>query len=108
MANICDNNFFLLTTNEVIVDRISKFAEENEGEVTFYDVGTLENDTKLITVEGYFNSRWNFPISLFEDMIPDGLSETYFRCLSQEYGNSYVAMNIYREGNWEDEQTFDL
>jgi hypothetical protein len=30
------------------------------------------------------------------------------RCLSEEYGCGYVAMNIYDEGRWREEQTFDL
>ena len=32
----------------------------------------------------------------------------YMRCLSTEYGCGYIAMNIYRDQIWEQEQTFDL
>ena len=38
----------------------------------------------------------------------DDPDECYFRCLSEEYGCGYVAMNIYTGGHWRDEQCFDL
>lgn len=30
------------------------------------------------------------------------------RCLSIEWGCSYVAMNVYEDGAWRDEQSFDF
>ena len=34
--------------------------------------------------------------------------DCYFRCLSEEYGCGYVAMNIFKDGEWWNEQCFDL
>ena len=70
----------------------------------FYGDITYEDED---IVEGYFESRWVFPDEEFTKIIPDD-TEVYFRCLSEEYGCEYVAMNIYTEGCWRTEQTFDL
>lgn len=72
--------------------------EEFYGDITYEDEDI---------VEGYFDSRWNFPNEEFEEIIPEG-TEVYFRCLSEEYGCEYVAMNVYSDGGWHTEQTFEL
>lgn len=105
MANICSNDF-LITFNdnnieEKLLAKLDKlFSEDLNGEITYSDEGLIE---------GYFDSRWIFPMHIFEDFFDEfDDPDLYMRCLSIEYGCQYVAMNIYRDSDWEDEQSFDL
>lgn len=105
MANICENKFYIGSENRETIETISKklkviFTERLNGEITW------EDDS---FIEGYFDSKWVFPTMIFEELFDDIDDDTlYMRCLSEEYGCGYVAMNIYDEGRWRDEQTFDL
>ena len=101
MANICNNDFFLSKKdsqedfNKSLANINDFISEYGIGEVSYSD-----NDI----AEGYFDSPWTFPISDFRKLL---VGDVYFRCLSQEYGCDYVAMNIFDNG-WLNEQTFDL
>lgn len=109
MANICENDFLLNTPSREIIDKVAKYVEEQGGEITFSDEALDDSGNVIeICIEGWFESNWSFPMSDFESIIPDGSADTYFRCLSQEYGNGYVAMNIYKNEGWTYEQAFDL
>ena len=105
MANICSNNFHISYDNmeirEQLENKIDKlFDGELYGEVTYTDEGIIE---------GYFDSKWSFPDHIFAHVFDEFNDDTiYFRCLSEEYGCGYVAMNIYRDKVWEDEQVFNL
>ena len=105
MANICDNNFLISFEDEnlgkLISNKLKKlFEDELFGEITYEDEGVIE---------GYFESRWSFPLNIFENFFDEFSNDSiYMRCLSIEYGCEYVAMNIYRDQIWEQEQTFDL
>lgn len=109
MANICDNKFYFSCEHNFdnYSTKINKILDENlDGEVTFAEYYNDEGGW----MEGYFDSRWCFPDEIFseflnEESIKDGV---YFRCLSEEYGCGYVAMNIFDEDGWRDTQTFDL
>ena len=63
MANICSNDF-LITFNdnnieEKLLAKLDKlFSEDLNGEITYSDEGLIE---------GYFDSRWIFPMHIFED-----------------------------------------
>lgn len=107
MANICDNKFLLSNVgNDEDFERIKHRLievigwddEDFDGEITYEDEDI---------VEGYFESRWCFPDEEFLKIIPED-TEVYFRCLSEEYGCGYVAMNVYSNGTWHIEQTFEL
>lgn len=107
MANICENKFLLYNEgNEEDFKRVKHRLIEaiGFGDEEFYGEITYEDED---IVEGWFESRWSFPDEEFEAMIPEG-TEVYFRCLSEEYGCEYVAMNVYRDEAWETEQTFDF
>lgn len=102
MANICDNKFYICS-DENNIEKISKkltilFEKNLRGEITYKDE---------YIIEGCFESDWVFPYDLFEDFF-DEFNDVYMRCLSEEYGCSYVAMNIYRDNYWESEQTFNF
>ena len=105
MANICDNNFLISfedeNLGELISNKLKKLFEDNFfGEITYEDEGIIE---------GYFESRWTFPMHIFENFFDEFSNDSiYMRCLSIEYGCGYVAMNIYRDKIWEQEQTFNL
>lgn len=105
MANLCDNTFYLFCENSEIltkiIDKINHLFENNlYGEICACDANFIE---------GYFESKWSFPIYLFENFFDEFENEDiYMRCLSTEYGMGYVAMNIYENGAWRKEQTFDL
>lgn len=107
MANICDNRFFLSNVgNDEDFKRIKHRLIESIGieDAGFYGEITYDDED---FVEGWFESRWSFPDEEFEAMIIEG-TEVYFRCLSEEYGMGYVALNVYKDGAWMSEQTFDL
>lgn len=107
MANICDNKFVLSNVgNDEDFKKVKHRLIEYIGykDEHFYGDITYEDED---LVEGWFESRWTFPEEEFLKIITEGL-EVYFRCLSEEYGCEYVAMNIYDDGSWREEQTFDL
>ena len=105
MANICENRFFISSKNQETIKYVSEklkviFTEQLNGEITWEDNNSIE---------GYFDSKWVFPDMIFEKIFKDIKDDTLqMRCLSEEYGCGYVAMNIYNGGEWREEQTFDL
>ena len=108
MANICSNKFFFTCEHNgpqymKMFDKLKEVFNDLEFEV-------LDFDDDFCTIEGTFSSKWEFPKSNFEDLNFDinPEDECYFRCLSEEYGCNYVAMNIYSECDWWLEQTFEL
>ena len=106
MANICDNKFYISFGNEenaeLINDKLEDLFENHlyDGDITYADESVIE---------GWFESRWSFPEDIFEHFFDDiDDDEIYFRCLSEEYGLNYVAMNIYDRGDWREPQHFKL
>ena len=109
MANICENKFILSNEgNDEEYKRIKHKLIEAigwENSCSFDGEISYEDDD---FIEGYFDSRWVFPDEFFLNIIPEDIEGVYFRCLSEEYGCGYVAMNVYRNGGWMTEQTFDF
>lgn len=99
VANICTNNFYLSkqVNDEDFKQSASNLKKFLDDTSSFYD----EDDD---FIEGSFNSKWTFPMNEIKNLL---VGDVYFRCLSEEYGCGYVAMNIYDEG-WQSEQTFDI
>jgi hypothetical protein len=112
MANICTNRFYLSCEKNLdkYIDFIQPVISEWNGDIdcVYYDYTEKENSGGYI--EGYFDSKWTFPNYLKEDLekVVSEEDKLYFRCLSEEYGCGYVGMNIFENGAWWDEQTFDL
>ena len=104
MANICDNKFYITCDDskilDVIVTKLNQTFSYLDGEITYIDQNSIE---------GYFDSKWSFPKHIFKNFFDEFNDDTiYMRCLSEEYGCNYVAMNIYEDKSWKSEQTFDL
>lgn len=104
MANICDNKFYIYSeeNTEKISKKLAILFEENlyDGEITYEDQNIIE---------GWFESAWVFPDDLFKNFFDEfNDDDIYMRCLSEEYGCNYVAMNIYTDNNWLNEQTFNF
>ena len=104
MANICDNKFYITCDDSkilnAIVTKLNQTFNYLDGEITYIDQNSIE---------GYFDSKWNFPEHIFKNFFDEFNDDTiYMRCLSEEYGCNYVAMNIYEDKSWKSEQTFDL
>ena len=105
MANICNNKLLISCENEKVIEQISNkleklFEDELEGEITYED-GMI--------IEGWFDSRWNFPDEIFDDFFTEFADDTiYMRCLSVEYGCGLVSMNVYSDGNWWKPQYFNF
>ena len=104
MTNICDNKFTLIKENDnckdyqEVKEKLQKLFENTfEGDISEFDEGVSE---------GFFDSKWTFPHDLICPILEG--KEVYFRCLSEEYGCCYVAMNIYSDGYWHDEQCFEF
>lgn len=103
MANICDNKFYFSCENH-IENWEKKFSQ------FFDELGGDWESNGCNWIEGYFESRWTFPREDFEELFKDAPKEddVYFRCLSEEYGLGYVAMNIFENGMFRPEQCFNL
>ena len=105
MANICGNKFQIYSENPEIIKTFeaklkSLFDDYFEGYVEYCSEECLE---------GWFDSKWVFPTEKFEELTENNQDDTLeIRCLSEEYGCGYVAMNIYKNLEWWDEQTFEL
>lgn len=104
MANICDNKFYIYSENNIeeISKKLNILFEENlyDGEITYEDQDIIE---------GWFESAWAFPDDLFKNFFDEFKDDSiYMRCLSEEYGCNYIAMNVYCDRSWWDEQTFDF
>lgn len=104
MANECVNRFQLVTSDKEVLKKVTELVKEYSGEITFNSV----TDGKHI-IEGTFISNWNFPLEDFSEVLIDGETEhAVFKCLSEEPGMDYVAMNIFTPAYWWEEQTFDM
>lgn len=105
MANICDNKFLISCEDEKIIERISNKLEELFKDILYGEI-TYEDEQ---IIEGWFESRWNFPDEIFDDFFTEFADDTiYMRCLSEEYGCELVSMNVYSEGSWWEPQYFDF
>lgn len=108
MANICDNKlYFSCESNfeKYKMEFEDLLEEELDGDITVLEF----DESGRGSIELMFDSKWTFPAELFRDLFPgDDLDEVYIRCLSEEYGCGYVAMNIYSNGEWREEQCFDI
>ena len=108
MANICDNRFYFCCEHNS-EKYINNFKELQNNAYNTFDFEVIDSDEDFCSIEGYFESKWNFPIDTIHKYLKlDKDDDCYFRCLSEEYGNGYVAMNIYRDGEWWEEQTFNI
>lgn len=101
MANICSNKFYFECENN-FQKYLDDFKTVLECDI---EVGDYYNNGGCC--DGWFESRWIFPMTRIKGLF-DPKDNCYFRCLSEEYGCGYVAMNIYEDGEWRDEQCFDL
>ena len=105
MANICDNNFKIFCEEENIIEEIVKkldelFNDELDGNINYID----EN-----LIEGYFESRWDFPYDIFKHFFDEFDDDSIeMMCLSVEWGCNVFAMNIYRNKKWEESQYFNV
>lgn len=108
MANICDNRFYFCCEHNS-EKYINNFKELQNNAYGTFDFEVLDSDEDFCSIEGYFESKWDFPIDTINEYLKlDKDDDCYFRCLSEEYGEGYVAMNIYRDGEWWEEQTFNI
>lgn len=105
MANICENKFYIFaeseeTINEIEIRLQTLFKKHLSGEITYSTNNILE---------GYFDSKWDFPMNYFEGFFKGIDDDTiYMRCLSEEYGVGIVSMNVYDDGNWWEPQYFNI
>lgn len=113
MANICDNKFYLSCKNN-LDEYLALFQDNDISWAEDMCIDSFDyNDNSANSggyIEGIFNSNWSFPAELKDllEITANPKDEVYFRCLSEEYGCGYVAMNIFDSWRWRDEQCFDL
>ena len=104
MANVCYNEFLISCEDSEIINKIENKLTELFASIDI-DIWYCEDGY----IEGSFESRWNFPMNLFSDFFNEFKDDTiYMRCLSTEWSCNYVAMNVYTDGKWKPEQTFDF
>jgi hypothetical protein len=105
MANICGNKFYIYAPSEIVDSICCKLKTVMGDKFYWLDISYCCGEI----IEGYFDSNWAFPTDIFENFFDEfDNEEIYMRCLSEEYGCDYVAMNIYSDKHWWDEQTFNL
>ena len=109
MANICDNKFYFSCDHhfkewQIKIENLLK----QHFDYNIYYCTDLDDEGG--SFEAFFESKWHFPDDVFEQLFEDAskADDVYFRCLSEEYGNGYVAMNIFQDNSWRDEQCFDI
>ncbi|MDY3120343.1 hypothetical protein [Porphyromonas somerae] len=95
MANICTNIFYASSELVQSIDAVRTFIEKN-----FPDDWYSQDDEYQIEAE--FDSRWDFPQILFEDLGKSLQHDNslYIRCLSYELSNEYACLSVYRNGEW--------
>lgn len=105
MANICSNKFYITSDEPEIIEKVCEklnklFETTLDGEIDFSDE---------YIIEGFFDSRWDFPYHIFENFFDEFNDESlYMRCLSEEYSCDLVSMSIYSENHWRPIQYFNL
>lgn len=109
MANLCSNKLYFSCEGdfEVLYDKLIKTISEH---FTWYEDYKSVYDN-VGSAEISFDSKWNFPREVLQYVFTEEEANTYgiyMRCLSEEYGMGYVAMNIYTLGAWAEEQCFNL
>ena len=67
MANICSNNFYVTADSKDTIQQVKDkfetlFVDKLIGDLSWVDDYFLE---------GYFDSKWVFPMSLFKDLFED-------------------------------------
>lgn len=85
MANICDNTFYVCSTDRKNIDIIIEFFKN----WPYTDI-TYSGESIVI----YFDSKWTFPkveMDKLYELIPNK-EDIYMRCLSVEYGTMYHAL----------------
>ena len=95
MANYATNLFFASTENESDLDKIEAFLDDKFG-VCYQD----RNDD---CIEAEFESRWDYPEELIEQLIAslEAKDEIYIRVLTHELCNEYVSFRIFSGGEWD-------
>lgn len=106
MANICNNKFFFCCENNY--EKYIGLFNELKDQFSYFMFEILDSNDNFCTIEGEFESKWTFPSDIFENLDFKEKDGCYFRCLSEEYGCGYVAMNIFKDDEWWDEQCFEL
>lgn len=105
MANICINKMTVISENEISKDMIEEI--ENIQSSNIYSI------EKVSEMRGYvefiIESKWNFPMEDFKGLFQKYNDESlYVRCLSEEYCEDLVSMNIFKNGVWLKPQYFIL
>ena len=100
MANICSNKYYISSDYKETIDKIVSKLKDLKIDVEYIDD---------YSIEGFFDSMWDFPNYDFKDFFNEFTDDTiYMRCLSEEYSCGVVSMNVYSEGKWKDPQYFDF
>ncbi len=97
MANRCTNMLYCKTDKADNYNKVLTFLHET------FDVDFTNEDEDGDYFESEFYSKWSFPESEFEELIPT-LSEDqtlYIRILSHELSSEYASFRIYQKGSWQ-------
>lgn len=95
MANICENQIRVCSTDSNNIDFIISFLEENFKGNDIVEI----NDNEI---EGYFDSKWTFPEDLMEEMydkLPNK-DDIGITVLSIEWGCFYCEFHTCDSEGW--------
>lgn len=99
MANLCENKMYISTPDSLTFQEAKAYiTEELYGDITWED--RFEDNLQL---ECYFESRWDFPDKLMQDMTDKHICNTdnlFIRVLSIEECNYYCAFHVFEDGEW--------
>lgn len=99
MANMCENKMYISTPDSLTFQEVKAYiADELNGDITWEE--HFEDELQL---ECYFESRWDFPDKLMQDMTDKHICNTdnlFIRVLSVEECNYYCAFHVFKDGQW--------
>lgn len=99
MANLCENKMYISTSDSLTFQEAKAYiTEELNGDIVWED---LFGDN--LQLECYFESSWDFPDKLMQEMTEKHLCNTdnlFIRVLSVEEGNYYCAFHVFEDGQW--------
>lgn len=102
MANICNNELRIYWDSPIDTDEVDEtyFLDiEKVFDKYFQYYEVLDSDSGYINIS--FNSRWDFPEQLMENVVKELPQDVTIACLSTEWGNYYSAFHTWsKEEGW--------
>ena len=102
MANICSTELRIFWDSPIDTDEIDEkyFLDiEKVFDKYFQYYEVADSDAGYMNI--FFDSKWDFPEQLMEDVVKELPQDVTIACLSTEWGNYYCAFHTWsKEEGW--------